>query len=247
MTGWLDPLRAVLDERERPVWFFFRDDDAGWGDAELETLLDVFEPHGLPLDVAAIPTATTAATADLLLGRRADGRNDVIAHQHGFEHVNHEPEGRKCEFGPSRSPEQQRDDIARGREQLGALLGDLPGVFTPPWNRCAPYTAEVVRDLGFAVLSRDVSAGRAGVPGLLELPVSVDWFGKRKKVPYDQAVRGEVLAEAAAGDAPVGVMLHHAVTSPDDFTDIGDLLALVAAHPAASAAHLDRLALSRVL
>jgi peptidoglycan/xylan/chitin deacetylase (PgdA/CDA1 family) len=247
VTGWLDPLRAVLDERARPVWFFFRDDDAGWGDDELETLLDVFEPHGLPLDVAAIPAATTDATAHLLLGRRAEGRNDVIAHQHGLEHVNHEPEGRKCEFGVSRSPEQQSEDIARGREQLGALLGDLPAVFTPPWNRCAPWTAEVLRDLGFAVLSRDVSAGRAGVPGLLELPVSVDWFGKRKKVPVDRAGRGDLLAQAAAGDAPVGVMLHHAVTSAEDFHDIGQLLALVAAHPAASAAHLDQLALSRVL
>jgi peptidoglycan/xylan/chitin deacetylase (PgdA/CDA1 family) len=247
VTDWLDPLRAVLDERERPVWFFFRDDDAGWGDEELERLLDVFEPHGLPLDVAAIPTAVTGATVDLLLGRRSDGRNDVVAHQHGFEHVNHEAEGRKCEFGVSRTPEQQREDIARGRERLNALFGDLPAVFTPPWNRCAPWTAEVLRDLDFAVLSRDVSAGRAGVPGLLELPVSVDWFAKRKKVPVDRAGRGELLAEAASGDAPVGVMLHHAVTSAEDFADIGELLALVAGHSSASAAHLDQLALSRVL
>jgi hypothetical protein len=43
------------------------------------------------------------------------------------------------------------------------------------------------------------------------------------------------------------VMLHHAVTSAEDFDDIGELLALVAAHPVASAAHLDQLALSRVL
>ena len=246
MTTWLDPLRAALDERDQPVSFFFRDDDAGWDDGALEALLDVFEPHGLPLDVAAIPTATTARTAALMTQRRDSGRNDVEVHQHGFAHVNHEPEGRKCEFGTSRSPEQQSEDIARGRDLLGLLVGEMPAIFTPPWNRCAPWTAEVLRDLGFAVLSRDLSAGRAGVRGLLELPVTVDWFGKRKKVPVDQAARGELLADAVAHEGPVGVMLHHAVMSAEDFADLGDLLALVAAHPSVSAAHLDQLATSQM-
>lgn len=244
MTGWLDPLRAALDTLDDPVSFFFRDDDAGWHDEALEALLDVFELHGSPLDVAAVPTATTARTAGLLTARRATGRNDVSLHQHGLAHVNHEREGRKCEFGVSRSAVQQRDDIVRGRDLLGALVGDLPAVFTPPWNRCAPWTATVLRELGFSVLSRDLSAGRAGVAGLLELPVTVDWFGKRKQVPVDPTVRGELLAGSAADRGPVGVMLHHAVMSAQDRSDLGELLALVAAHPSAAADHLDRLALS---
>ena len=41
-------------------------------------------------------------------------------------------------------------------------------------------------------------------------------------------------------------MLHHEVLSPEDREDVGALLALVGSHPAASAAHLDRLAHSRV-
>jgi peptidoglycan/xylan/chitin deacetylase (PgdA/CDA1 family) len=242
MTAWLDPLRAALDAREAPVGFFFRDDDAGWDDPALEALLDVFEPHGLPLDVAAIPLAVTARTVELLVTRRDAGRNDVRVHQHGFAHVNHEPEGRKCEFGVSRSPEQQREDVARGRELIRGLFGDVPAVFTPPWNRCAPWTAEVLRGLGFTVLSRDLSAGTAGVAGLLELPITVDWFAKRKKVPVGRAARGELLAAAAAGNGPVGLMLHHEVLAPEDHTDLGALLSLVRAHPAASAAHLDELA-----
>jgi peptidoglycan/xylan/chitin deacetylase (PgdA/CDA1 family) len=246
VTDWLDPLRAALDARSAPVWFFFRDDDAGWDDPALEALLDVFEPHGLPLDLAAIPLAATARTVELITSRQDDGRNDLRVHQHGLAHVNHEPEGRKCEFGVSRPPEQQREDLAHGRDVLRGLFGDLPSVFTPPWNRCAPWTAEVARDLGFTVLSRDVSAGTAGIPGLLELPITVDWFAKRRKVPVDRAGRGELLAEAAAGDGPVGLMLHHEVMSPEDREDVGALLALVGSHPAASAAHLDRLAQSRV-
>jgi peptidoglycan/xylan/chitin deacetylase (PgdA/CDA1 family) len=209
-------------------------------------LLDVFEHHGLPLDVAAIPLAATSRTAEIITARQASGRNDLRVHQHGLAHINHEPEGRKCEFGVSRSPEQQRDDIAHGRDVLRGSYGDVPAIFTPPWNRCAPWTAEVLRDLGFAVLSRDLSAGRAVVPGLVELPVSVDWFAKRKKVPLDRTARGELLAEMAGGRGPVGVMLHHEVMSAQDRTDVGELLALVKAHAGASAAHLDRLAQSRV-
>ncbi len=118
MTGWLDPLRAALDGSDRPVRFFFRDDDAGWDDDALELLLDVFAEHGLPVDVAAIPAALTDRTVELLTSRAATGRNDVTVHQHGFAHVNHEAEGRKCEFGVSRTPAQQAEDLEAGRALL---------------------------------------------------------------------------------------------------------------------------------
>jgi peptidoglycan/xylan/chitin deacetylase (PgdA/CDA1 family) len=242
MTGWLDPLRAVLDGREQPACFFFRDDDAGEGDAELDALLEVFARHGMPLDVAAIPTLASARTVEVIAKRQADGRNDVRVHQHGFAHLNHEPEGRKCEFGPSRSREVQSGDIARGREVLGDLFGELPPIFTPPWNRCAPSTAEVLHDLGFTVLSRDLSAGRLDVPELAEVPVTVDWFAKRKKVPVDRFGRGRLLAEMAERPEPVGVMLHHAVMSEEDRADVDALLHLVATHPRVTTAHIEDLA-----
>jgi hypothetical protein len=82
-----------------------------------------------------------------------------------------------------------------------------------------------VHQRGFAVLSRYLFAGTAGVPGLVELRVTVDWFGKWKKVPLDQDVRGgELPAAMAGGQAPVGVMLHHAVMSAHVRTDLGELL-----------------------
>jgi peptidoglycan/xylan/chitin deacetylase (PgdA/CDA1 family) len=246
MTDWLDPLRAALDRAADPVWFFFRDDDAGWDDAGLALLLDVFERYDAPLDVAAIPAALTPETVALLTTRRVDGRNDLTVHQHGFAHVNHEPEGRKCEFGPSRSPAQQADDIARGRELLCGMFDDVPSVFTPPWNRCAPWTAQVLRDLGFTVLSRDHSAGVAGVPGLLELPVTVDWSAKRKKIPVDRLGRGDLLAEATSAPGPVGLMLHHEVMAEEDRTDLVALLDLLTGHPVVETGHLDRLAVAQV-
>ncbi|MFL6131776.1 MAG: hypothetical protein ACJ72A_03175, partial [Nocardioidaceae bacterium] len=75
-----------------------------------------------------------------------------------------------------------------------------------------------------------------------ELPVAVDWFGKRSKVPVDRAGRGELLADRVREQGPVGVMLHHAVMAEQDLADLGALLGLLASHPSASVAHLDRLA-----
>ncbi len=243
MSGWLDPLRAELDARDDPLRCFFRDDDAGWDDAGLALLLDVFEAGGTPLDVAAIPAALSSRTVRLLTSREATGRNDLRVHQHGYAHVNHERQGRKCEFGAIRSPLQQADDLAHGRELLQRLLGEgLPPVFTPPWNRCAPWTGEALRALGFVVLSRDASAGSIGVPGLLEMPVNVDWFAKRHGSPVDRVGRGRLLADMARVGGPVGVMLHHELMGEDDRADLAELLVLLSTHAGASTTHLDELA-----
>ena len=97
-------------------------------------------------------------------------------HQHGLAHANHEREGRKCEFGPSRGLEAQRRDIEAGRARLTDLLGDrVDPIFTPPWNRCTTDTGTALAELGFRVLSRESRAEPLGVPGLFELPIHIDW------------------------------------------------------------------------
>lgn len=258
MTGWLDPLVAALDEAaDRPggVPFFLRDDDIGWDDAALLALLDVVDAAGLPIDLAAIPCDLTPAGAQTLHDRHARG-SDLRVHQHGLAHANHETSGRKHEFGPARSAAVQRDDVARGRDLLHGLLGGSPvldaAVFTPPWNRTSADTPVVLADLGFTLLSRDLSAGVAGVPGLAEVPVTVDWFASRKlppagsarpgqpvaRRPVTRAERGALLAASVASGRPVGLMLHHAVTGPADRADLDEVLTLLAAHPAVRPCHL---------
>lgn len=241
MSGWLAPVAAALDAAAGPCQVFFRDDDAGWDDTRLFALLDRFEAHGLPVDVAVIPAAVTPMLAREL-GRRAwSGR--VRLHQHGFAHVNHEPAGRRCEFGPARSAEAQAADVAAGRERLAGAFGDLVDpVFTPPWNRCTATTAAVLAARGPAVLSRDESAGRLGHPGVAEVPVTVDWFGGRRGVRWTPAELAARLADGVAGGGPVGVMLHHAVTDDDERAEVDRLLALVAAAPAARPAAILELA-----
>src|SRR4026209_57642 len=97
-TNWLDPLRQALDEAPAPIAFFFRDDDAGWEDARLFELLDVFADYDVPIDLAVIPKSISQNTAALLRKRVEDRPEHVSVHQHGYAHVNHEETGRKCEF-----------------------------------------------------------------------------------------------------------------------------------------------------
>ena len=221
MARWLDPVAHALDTATAPVEVFFRDDDAGWRDDRLRTLLDVFGARGLPLDVAAIPQALGPGMARELVAR------GVAVHQHGLAHVNHEPDGRKYEFGPSRSRELQRRDIEAGRALLADRLGGaVEPIFTPPWNRCTRDTAECLAELGFAVLSRESRAEPFGVLRLRELPISLDFV---RLAPDDLTWR------FAAARPPIGVMFHHAEMDDAAMQRTDELLALLAGHPRVTA------------
>ncbi|MCC6434888.1 MAG: polysaccharide deacetylase family protein [Acidimicrobiales bacterium] len=243
-TTWLDPVRAALDAlgargETRPV--FFRDDDGGWDDDALTRLLDRFETAGVPIDVAVIPDAIRASTAQAL-ARRA-GRGLLHLHQHGLAHTNHEPEGRSWEFGPSRSTAKQYADIERGRRRLDELLGPASEpIFTPPWNRCTQGTADALHALGFLVLSRDHTAAPLDTGPLREVPVTVDWFGRAKGVPWDLDERGRRVAASLTEPGVTGIMLHHAVTDAEELAAIAELAALLAAHPQVRTTHLAALA-----
>ena len=230
---WLDPMRRVLDGRAEPLTVFFRDDDAGWADARLLALVDRFDEVGLPLDLAVIPAAITMGLALRLRHRAESDPARFGLHQHGWAHQNHEPAGRRSEFGPGRPGEAQRLDIETGRRRLEHLFGAaLSPIFTPPWNRCTRATGECLVETGIQVLSCDVTAPPLDLPALRELPVRIDWQRRRRpELPFP-AERGAALAAAASEDGPVGVMLHHAVMDRDDSRQLAELLQLLACHPA---------------
>jgi Uncharacterized protein conserved in bacteria (DUF2334) len=223
----LRKLLHSLDSAPEPVEVFFRDDDAGWEDARLLALCDLFGALELPLDLAVIPNDLTER-----LGRELVKRDWLALHQHGFTHRNHEREGRKCEFGPSRSYEQQRSDIAAGRDILETLLGRITMIFTPPWNRCTLDTARAVQDLGFAMLSREHRAERFGLDGLAELPVHLD-LARLSPEELDSRFAAHV-----DEGGPIGVMFHHAVMERADFDRAAALLRLLARHDSVRARHM---------
>jgi predicted glycosyltransferase len=226
--AWLRPLEQALADAAEPVTFFFRDDDAGWADERLLPLLDRFAAAGGPLDLAVIPQSLEPGLAAELVVRRDAAGVHLGVHQHGFAHRNHEANGRKCEFGPSRSAADQRRDIQTGRTRLEELLGPvLDPVFTPPWNRCTATTGACLVELGFAALSREARAEPLGVDGLAEIPVSVDWFGRRKGLRPTRSELGVELATAARSGGAVGVMLHHAELADGGLEDTVELLRLL--------------------
>ena len=235
LAPWLEPVRDALDNAPAPVHVFIRDDDTGWDDERLIDLLDLLAGLGLPVDLAAIPTEVGRALARELCERIDAPGPPVGVHQHGLAHVNHEREGRKAEFGSSRSAGAQRRDILEGRERLGALLGGrVAPIFTPPWNRCSEVTAACLGELGFRVLSRDAAAPAARVPGLTEVPIHVDWFAQRKGERLSRAAVAErMAADITRGAAPLGVMVHHARMNARERASAGELLGLLADHPMA--------------
>jgi hypothetical protein len=222
MSAWLDPVRAALD-RADPIPIFFRDDDVGWCDERLLRMLEVFASAEVPIDLAVIPAAASPR-----LVRTLQTLPRVELHQHGYAHVNHELDGRKAEFGPSRPLDAQRRDIAAGWSRLQDLAGEAARpIFTPPWNRCTGDTGRCLAELGFCMLSREAGAAPLDVPSLCELPIQIDWFARRHGERLAPAAWSARLAAALAGAMPVGIMLHHANMDTAERAALGELLALV--------------------
>lgn len=234
LTTGLSAVSAALDAAEQPVRLFLRDDDAGWDDARLFSLLDCVEQAAVPIDLAVIPQACGAPLARELCARIDGAPGRLGVHQHGYAHTNHETAGRKCEFGGARDAAAQRTDLRAGREHLIALFGArLDAIFTPPWNRCAAYTPRLLAGLGYRALSRDRGApAQHDVP---EVAVDVDWC-KYRAAGDDGSGIGRALARCIAaghGGRGIGVMLHHAVMDGRDLQLLASLIEAVAAHPGA--------------
>ena len=230
MSDWLDPVRGAFEESAQPISFFFRNDDVGWGDERLSPLLDLFAARALPLDLAVIPGALGDDTAHRLSERCAAAAGRLRVHQHGWRHANHQSDGRKCEFGPSRATEDQRQDLRAGRARLQAALEPfIDPVFTPPWNRCTQATVDLLSADAYRVLSRDCGATPLKTSGLVELPVAVDWQ-KQMAEATDGSSLGPAIAQAVAKGSPVGIMLHHAIMTDDGHAALAALLDLLARH-----------------
>jgi peptidoglycan/xylan/chitin deacetylase (PgdA/CDA1 family) len=215
-------LSDSLEKRSAPLELFFRNDDAGWSQNALDELLTVFAEHQMPIDLAVIP-----ATLDGDIARRLDNwrveHPAIGLHQHGYAHVNHEPDGeRKCEFGPSRPLSRQLADIVAGRERLQSMLGDSDPIFTPPWNRCSAAAAEALSEHGFALISDDGALAKAGSTTAC-LPISFDWERHRREGQLETALAAQI----ANANGPIGIMLHHETMDVAARATLGTLLTLL--------------------
>jgi peptidoglycan/xylan/chitin deacetylase (PgdA/CDA1 family) len=225
----LTQLRSSLDRLRsegREIDLFFRDDDVDEDENSLRRLLSVFLEEEAPVNLQIIPGRLTPAAASLLL-RHHRSRPDLFEfNQHGWRHINHEREVRKCEFGPSRNFAEQLADIASGRRVLEeALGGAFSLVFTPPWNRCTAETLRALDRLGF----QGYSGFRSGEPirgyGFRDVSVTLDLHRWRNGVAMKRAdeIVSELIAQLRELDT-IGIMLHHKVMDEDGFDLLARLL-----------------------
>jgi hypothetical protein len=238
LTAGIQAVVAALDAVDSPVGFFIRDDDTGWDDERLFALLQCTQRAGVPIDLAVIPEATGETLAAELRAWVDDAEGMIGLHQHGHAHCNHEPQGRKCEFGTARDLQAQRHDLEAGRKRLQNLFeARLDTFFTPPWNRCSPDTPALLAELGYTGLSRDRTAPRQ--TALPEMPVDVDWCKHQRQAVangnHHAAVSGDAialdLASRVRGGATVGLMLHHAAMSDFELQRLRAWLACWTQHP----------------
>ena len=235
-------LRSYLEtcqEAGREWKFFLRDDDVDEDEETLRRLLELTLSHGLPLNLELIPSRLTDAGTVLLDHYKRFCPTLIELHQHGWRHVNHEPTGRKCEFGPSRHFHQQFEDIAQGKTWLEARFPDrFYPAFTPPWNRCTEETYQVLDELGFQVLSKDNSNPPVTGYRFRDLSITLDLYrwkeGATLKAPREivQTLMDQLQNEDP-GNAhqPIGLMLHHKVMDLDAFTFLERLLDELSRHP----------------
>lgn len=224
----LDVLAEILEASPVNRQVFFRNDDGGWADSRLQSLCECFKALEIPLDIAVIPKALTARSIDLLKAVVAADSGQFHLHQHGYAHVNHQKEGRSCEFGSDRELQQQLEDIAQGQYIMQDHFQEkAEPIFTPPWNRCSSATPLALRELGFQLLSR-IDGSDSIEDCIAELPVTVDWLKKRKGVPLNQDEIINSICLAFEGNNPfVGIMLHHEQMDQTNREQLANLIAVL--------------------
>lgn len=209
---------------------FFRADDIGVPGAVFSRLLATFAAHGAPLAPAVVPAWLTPPRWAAIRRAAAPDAGLWCWHQHGWRHRNHEPAGKKQEFGPSRQLASIVSDVTRGRQRLRTIMGEaFRPIFTPPWNRCDDRTLTVLADSGFAAVSRFATRKPPAPPPLPDLAVCVD-LHTRKGSNGREDWRA-LLAELAGGlSRPVcGIMIHHQRMNDAAFDFLDILLGRLAA------------------
>lgn len=234
MTGW-DELWDELDRwPSGQATFWWRDDDATAPSPALARLIAL---AAQPLALAVIPARAERALAGLLDERPID----VL--QHGYDHVNYEPAGKKkSELGPARPADAVIAALADGRRRMEGLFGPrfLP-VMVPPWNRIAEGVVARLPEAGFRGLSAYRARPRTASPTLLRVNTHadiLDWraggrfLGERAAI----ALVVEHLAARRRGEAdpaePTGLLTHHARMDDDAFAFARELLLRLSSHPA---------------
>ncbi len=237
--GVVSRLENCLNESVRKaghqVRFFFRADDIGIPGKKFFRLMDIFLKHKMPLCFAVVPCWFSTKRWKIL--KQIDDKAPQLWcwHQHGWSHKNHEPYGKKQEFGKTISAERIKKDILKGREKLEKIMENrFTPVFTPPWNRMDTRALTILKESGFKAVSRQEKSDhdKEMLPeGLLDFSVNVDLHTRREVLPEDawEALFDEFSYAVQTGIC--GVMIHHQLMNSSCFDFLEILLKTLTHNP----------------
>ncbi len=233
---------AAADGQD-PIPVFFRADDVAVPGKRFRELVDVFSRYQVPLSMSVVPTWLTETRWKSIERLCNKHSNLWCFYQHGWRHTNHEPSGKKQEFGPARSMAEIEQDLMRGGERLRSLMQDafFPA-FTPPWNRCSEETLGVLISSGYLAISRSRGASPLAPADMPDFQINVDLHTRKER----SVVMGwkNLYTELATGIANgfCGIMIHHQRLNDNALAFIEGLLERMMAMDAFSFYHLKDLA-----
>jgi len=227
------------------ITLFVRDDDVDGHDDNLRRLMDLCAELRVPLSLAIVPGLLDDEAGSFLLDAWRQAPELLEFHQHGWRHQNHEAAGSPAEFGPSRSFQQQREDIRAGQCRMREIFGDgWYAGFTPPWHAATPDTLRALTELGFEAFSSSVDQVLAAPSGLCLVPATLDLEFELATPSKPRSETVLQLFEQILDHQFVGLVLHHKVMQPAAFAFLKSFLAPMAAHPGIRLATLRSLAQS---
>ena len=210
----------TCEEKGKEINIFLRDDDIDVDEETLRHLLDISLSRSVPINLEIIPGKLTEAAIRLLKDHKRFFPELFEFHQHGWMHLNHEEQGRKCEFGISRNFDQQFADIQKGKDLLEEIFGErfYPS-FTPPWNRCTKDTFNALDQLGFQVLSKDSGNQQISDYNFQEISITLNLYESRKNgggLKSPETLIRQLITQIDE-DVRVGILLHHKVMDENAF------------------------------
>jgi xanthine/CO dehydrogenase XdhC/CoxF family maturation factor len=213
VTDAWQPLRESLDrlqDHNRIVSFWIRDDDATEPTYPLERLFKLCAAHQVPLLLAVIPKPATPALAQLV-----ESQPMIQPCQHGYAHVNHAPAGQRAQELGYRPAAVICEELRVGRGKLQQLFGDrLQDILAPPWNR---YDTSIIPNLaalgfqaisGFGRLEGQVAEDLAYLDTHVDI---IDWRKDRKTKPIADLITilSAEVERALQTNGQVAFLTHH--------------------------------------
>ncbi|SDQ89856.1 polysaccharide deacetylase family protein [Pseudovibrio sp. Tun.PSC04-5.I4] len=224
-----------FNERQQTISFWWRDDDAIEPSPELEELLGFSAEFSVPLSLAVIPKFATAA-----LAQRLENMSLINILQHGWQHKNYQSKalGEKAsEFGRRRAIQEIEKELANGQAILQELFGNqfIP-LFVPPWNRIAPETIPLLRELGPYGLSTFTWISSFHLPQVQSHLDIIKWKKNKRFIGWDAAARRldlQLCRRRTNPCEPIGLLTHHLDHGEGCSEFLEVFFSLTTTHPAA--------------